>query len=292
MTGAEAMSIEQLSIVIPAKNEQAGLAGLLPELRRRYPAAEIIVIDDGSTDDTAAVARDHGAQVVSHPYSKGNGAAIKTGARTAGGEAILFMDADGQHRVEDIDGLLTKFVDGYDLVVGARQGLDSQASVVRWGANGLYNRLSSWMVGHPIGDLTSGMRVLKRHKFLEFLYLLPNGFSYPTTSTMAFYRAGYSVAFVPIVCAQREGKSHVNVWRDGLRFLLIIFKIGTLYSPLKLFFPIALSLFASGVAYYAYTYFTFSRFTNMSLLLFVSAVIVFLIGLISEQISNLMYKGD
>jgi glycosyltransferase involved in cell wall biosynthesis len=281
-----------LSIVIPARNESAGLLRFLPELCAQYPDAQIVVVDDGSEDDTAAIAASHGAQVVSHQYSKGNGAAIKSGARAAQGDILLFMDADGQHRVEDIQPLLAKLEAGYDLVVGARQGVDAQASLMRWGANAFYNRLSSWMVGHKIEDLTSGMRAARRSKFLEFLYLLPNGFSYPTTSTMAFYRAGYSVGFVAIECQQREGSSHLNIWRDGLRFLLIIFKIGTLYSPLKLFFPIAVSLFGSGLGYYAFTYINQGRFTNMSLLLFVSGVIVFLIGLISEQISNLMYKGD
>jgi len=268
------------------------LRSFLPALRSQYPEAEIIVVDDGSDDDTAEVITSLGARLVSHKYSKGNGAAIKSGARAATGEIIVFMDGDGQHRVEDVRPLLDKLMEGYDLVIGARQGLGAQASVMRWGANSFYNRLSSWMVGHRIDDLTSGMRAVRRDYFLEFLYLLPNGFSYPTTSTMAFYRAGYSVGFVPIECQQREGKSHINIWRDGVRFLLIIFKIGTLYSPLKLFFPIAMSLLGTGLGYYAYTYFSIGRFTNMSLLLFVSSVIVFLIGLISEQISNLMYKGD
>ena len=281
-----------LSIVIPAKNEATGLRQLLPELASSYPDAEIILVNDGSTDDTAEVAAAAGVTVVSHPYSKGNGAAIKSGARAARGEVILFMDGDGQHRVTDIADLLEKVDEGYDLVVGSRQGKKAQASVARWGANTLYNYFASWMVGRPIDDLTSGMRAVNREKFLSFLYLLPNGFSYPTTSTMAFYRAGYSVCFVPIDCQQREGSSHINVWRDGIRFLLIIFKIGTLYSPLKLFFPIASGCFLAGLAYYGFTYIDSGRFTNMSLLLFVSSVIIFLIGLISEQISNLMYKED
>ncbi len=279
-----------LSIVIPAKNEALGLAALLPELRSAYPQAEIIVVDDGSTDDTASISREAGVRVESHPYSKGNGAAIKSGARCATGDVLLFMDGDGQHQVKDVAGLLYKIDEGYDLVVGTRQGNEGQASIARWGANAIYNMFASWMVGHKIPDLTSGMRAVRRDKFLSFLYLLPNGFSYPTTSTMAFYRAGYSVAFVAIDCQQRVGKSHIKLWRDGTRFLLIIFKIGTLYSPLKLFFPIALGIFLSGVGYYGYTYITAGRFTNMSLLLFVSSVIVFLIGLVSEQISNLTYK--
>ncbi len=281
-----------LSIVIPAKNESKGLGKFLPELTAAYPSAEIVVVNDGSTDDTAAVAESHGAKVLSNPYSKGNGAAIKAGARAATGDVLLFMDGDGQHRAADIAGLLERLEEGYDLVVGARQGVGAQASMARWGANTFYNVFASWMVGHKIEDLTSGMRAVRRKKFLSFLYLLPNGFSYPTTSTMAFYRAGYSVSFVPIECLQREGKSHINIWRDGVRFLLIIFKIGTLYSPLKLFFPIALAIFGAGLGYYGYTYFSYGRFTNMSLLLFVSSALVFLMGLISEQIANLTFKGD
>ena len=282
--------MQNLSIVIPARNEELGLAHFLPRLVEACPGVEIIVVDDGSTDTTARVADAAGARVISHGYSMGNGAAIKSGTRAATGDILLFMDGDGQHRVEDVERLLLKMEEGYDLVVGARCGLDSQASLMRWGANKFYNLLASWVVGHSIADLTSGLRVVRREKFMEFLYLLPNGFSYPTTSTMVFYRAGYSVGFVPITCQQREGSSHINIWRDGVRFLLIIFKIGTLYSPLKLFLPIAASSFLLGAGYYAYTYFSFGRFTNMSLLLFMASVIIFLIGLISEQISNLMYK--
>ena len=284
--------MSSLSIVIPAKNEALGLYKLLPELVTAYPDAEVIVVNDGSSDDTAEVAAAAGATVVNHPYSKGNGAAIKSGARAASGDIILFMDGDGQHQVADVAGLLEKLDEGYDLVVGSRQGRGAQASVARWGANTFYNRFASWMVGHRIEDLTSGMRAVRRSMFVEFLHLLPNGFSYPTTSTMAFYRAGYTVAYVPIDCQQREGSSHINILRDGVRFLLIIFKIGTLYSPLKLFFPISASIFGAGLLYYFYTYASFGRFTNMSLLLFASSVFVFLMGLISEQITNLMYQHD
>lgn len=282
----------KLSIVIPAKNESEGLPLVLPELVAAYPDAEIIVVDDGSDDDTAEVAKAMGVRVVSHPYSKGNGAAIKTGARTASGQVILFMDGDGQHRVADIAGLLEKFDEGYDLVVGARGGMDSQASFMRWGANTFYNRFSSWMVGQKIEDLTSGMRVVRRSKFMQFLYLLPNGFSYPTTSTMAFFRAGYSVSFVPVTVASRVGTSHINPLRDGVRFFLIIFKIGTLYSPLKIYFPFAFILAVLGLGQYTYTYISFGRFTNMSAVLLLGSLIVFLLGLVAEQITSLTYQTD
>ena len=224
------------SVVIPAKNEASGLERLLPDLVARHPDAEVIVVDDGSTDATVAVCEQAGVQVISHPYSKGNGAAVKTGARAATGKYIVFMDGDGQHDPADIVRLIDKITEGYDMVVGARSGRDSQASMFRWGANGVYNWLASWMVNRRIDDLTSGFRIVQRIKFLSFLYLLPNGFSYPTTSTMAFFRAGYSVGFVPVKVSGRIGKSHISLVRDGVRFFLIIFKIGTLYSPLKVYF--------------------------------------------------------
>lgn len=279
-----------LSIVIPAKNEAEGLSRMLPRLRELYSDAEIILVDDGSDDNTAAVGEDNGVLVVSHPYSKGNGAAIKTGSRKASGELIAFIDGDGQHDPADIARLMAEIDKGYDLVVGARKGAESQAGIARWGANNFYNMLSSWMVGREIEDLTSGLRVARRDKFLEFLYLLPNGFSYPTTSTMAFFRAGYSVGFVPISVSRRVGSSHIRLVRDGVRFFLIIFKIGSLYSPLKIFFPASVVLFALGMLNYTLTYLSVGRFTNMSTLLALASVVVFLIGLVSEQITNLMYQ--
>jgi glycosyltransferase involved in cell wall biosynthesis len=285
--------VDCLSIIIPAKNESQGLSLILPEIKRLYPQAEIIVVDDASTDNTASVASSLGASVVTHPYSKGNGAAIKTGLRQASGDVIVCMDADGQHQPNEISILLAKLNDGYDMVVGARSRA-GQAGVHRSFANGFYNRFATWMVGQKVEDLTSGFRAVRRDKFVEFISLLPNKFSYPTTITMSFFRAGYSVAYVTIDVLKRlEGtQSHVRIWQDGVRFLLIIFKIGTLFSPLKLFFPISLGLFGSGITYYLYTYLTDGRFTNMGALLFTTAILVFLMGLISEQITTLLYKDD
>lgn len=277
-----------VTVVLPAKNEAEGLRRTLPALRERMPEAELIVVDDGSTDDTAAVAAAHGARVLSSPYSMGNGAAIKRGARAASGDTLVFMDADGQHDPASIDALLAKLDEGFDMVVGARDWA-GQAGVHRGAANAFYNWLASRMTGFAVKDLTSGFRAVRADKFREFLHLLPNGFSYPTTSTMAFFRSAYPVAYVPIPVARRIGRSHIRPLRDGVRFLLIIFKIATLYSPLKLFAPTAMMFFLIGLAYYGYTFVTYSRFTNMSALLLSAAVIVFLIGLISEQITGLTY---
>jgi glycosyltransferase involved in cell wall biosynthesis len=282
----------KISVILPAKNEAEGLARTLPKLRAFMPDAEIIVVDDGSTDETAAIARKHGAQVLLTPYSMGNGAAIKRGAREAAGDVLVFMDADGQHDPAFISELLKRLEQGYDMVVGARDAA-GQANVGRGLANSLYNRLASWMTGHEVADLTSGFRTVRADRFREFLHLLPNGFSYPTTSTMAFFRSAYPVAYVPIPVTKRIGtNSHIRPLRDGVRFLLIIFKIATLYSPLKLFAPAAISFGLLGIGYYGWTFAHYGRFTNMSALLLSAAVIVFLIGLVSEQITALTYRRD
>lgn len=279
----------KLSIIIPAKNEAASIGDVVGKIRSEFPRAEVIVVDDGSNDRTARLAEEKGARVVSHPQSLGNGAAVKAGARAAQGEILVFLDADGQHDPADIPRLLEKLDEGYEMVVGARSA-SSHANVGRLAANGVYNVIASMITDKRIPDLTSGFRAVKADLFRKFLYLLPNGFSYPTTITMAFIRAGYPVEFLPIVAKKREGTSHIRPLKDGVRFLVIIFKIATLYSPLKLFLPTSLVFFVVGLAYYLYTFITEGRFTNMSLLLFSAAVIVFLIGLISEQITALIYQ--
>lgn len=278
-----------LSVILPCKNEGHALRKILPELRQILPDAEILVVNDGSSDDTLSVCAEVGVKVLTHQHSLGNGAAIKSGARAASGSILVFMDADGQHKPEDIPRLLDEYAKGYDMVVGARS-YSSQAGVHRALANTLYNWFASWMVGRKVEDLTSGFRIVDRSKFRQFLYLLPNGFSYPTTITMSFFRAGYSVSYLPIIAPKRIGKSHVQLLRDGARFFLIIFKIGTLYSPLKLFLPFSAAFFLTGLCNYLYTFLADHRFTNMSALLLITSVVVFLMGLISEQISALNYK--
>jgi glycosyltransferase involved in cell wall biosynthesis len=279
----------KLSIVIPAKNEAGAIGDVVKTALEQFPDAEVIVVDDGSTDSTAETAERAGAKVIQHPESLGNGAAVKAGARAATGDVLAMMDGDGQHDPRDLPRLIAKLDDGYQMVVGARDS-GSHASVGRLFANGLYNKLASMLSGREILDLTSGFRVARADLFKRFLYLLPNGFSYPTTITMAFLRSGYPVLFEPIKAAEREGKSHIRPIRDGVRFLIIIFKIATLYSPLKIYVPISGLFFATGLSYYLYTYMTSGRFTNMSMLIISAAVIIFLIGLISEQITALTYS--
>jgi glycosyltransferase involved in cell wall biosynthesis len=281
--------LSRISIILPAKNEAAALQSLLPRLKLAHPEAEIIVVDDGSTDGTAALCAGLGVACLSSPYSMGNGAAIKRGARAATGDILVFMDGDGQHDPRDIDRLLIRLDQGFDMIVGARDW-ESQAGVGRGVANTVYNWLATKMTGHVVADLTSGFRVVRAARFREFIHLLPNGFSYPTTSTMAFFRSAYGVAYEPIKAGQRVGKSHIKPLKDGVRFLLIIFKIATLYSPLKLFAPVSATFFILGCVNYAWTFFLEGRLTNGSALMWSAAVIVFLIGLISEQITSLTYR--
>ena len=283
--------MKNISIIIPAKNEAASIGDVLVKLNKLYPNSEIIVVDDGSTDNTAKIIKKYDAKLITHPYSMGNGAAIKSGARSASGDILITMDADGQHDPEDIQNLIKKLEQGYKMVVGARS-YESQAGKRRWLGNQLYNYIASIVVGKKVKDLTSGFRAVSTNHFKKFLYILPNGFSYPTTITMAFFRNGYPVEYVPIKTKRRTGKSHLKMTRDGLKFFLIIFKITTLYAPLKIFFPTSAIFFIAGLCNYAYTYITSDQFTNMSALLFIISIIVFIMGLLSEQITVLIYKDS
>lgn len=280
-----------ISVIIPAKNEATGLNQILPHIRSLYKNAEVIVVDDGSDDDTADICARYDAVHLKHPYGMGNGAAIKSGARAANGEILVLMDGDGQHNPDDIPRLLAKLDEGYDMVVGARS-FRSQAGLHRAFGNISYNRLASWMTGHRIEDLTSGFRAVRAAKFKRFLYLLPNGFSYPTTITMAFFRSAYPVAYVPIEAARRKGRSNIRLLKDGVRFLVIIMRIGTLFSPMRLFLPVSAVFFLFGLGYYTYTYLSWGRLTIMSALLFIASMLTFLIGIVSEQVSSLHYKSN
>jgi glycosyltransferase involved in cell wall biosynthesis len=277
----------KVSVVIPAYNEAWAIGKTIKEIQEQLPDAEILVVDDGSTDETAKVAREAGAYIWSHPYNIGNGAAVKTGIRVASGEKIVLMDGDGQHDPADIPRLL-EAAQTYDLVVGARNN-GSQAGWHRSLANRIYNKLARYATKFPIEDLTSGFRIMDRETVINYLYLLPNTFSYPTTLTLSYLRSGRTLCYVPVHARKREGKSKIRLLRDGTRFLLIIIKITTLFSPLRIFLPVSFFFFLMGLINYSITYFTAGRFTNMSALLFITSVIVFMIGLVSEQITQLRF---
>jgi len=282
-------SPDSVSIVIPAFNEGAVIATVITALKDAGAWHEIIVVDDGSADDTGASARGAGASVIRHPYNKGNGAAVKTGVRAATGEFVMIIDGDGQHRPADAVRLAGRLGE-YDLVVGAR-ARSTQATQTRRFGNGLLNWLAGYLTGRQIPDLTSGFRAARRDHLKEFLHLLPNGFSTPTTTTLAFIKAGYNVVFEPIEADARVGHSKIRLARDGATFFLIILKIITIFSPLRVFLPMSLATFAVGTAYALWTIATQSHITNSSVLLIVLAVVVFLVGLISEQIAALRFEG-
>ncbi len=278
-----------VSIVIPAFNEADAVAAVVEVLRGAASWREIIVVDDGSNDGTGGKAAAAGATVVRHPYNMGNGAAVKNGIRRATGEYVLIVDADGQHPPEDALRLASRLGE-YDMVIGARSR-ETQATQTRSAGNGALNRLASYLTGRDIPDLTSGFRGARTSGLREYLHLLPNGFSTPTTTTLAFIKGGYSVTFEPIHARQRSGQSKIRLARDGAKFLMIIFKIVTIFSPFRIFLPIAASAFALGAAYAGWTIATQRHVTNSSVLLILFAVVVFLVGLVSEQISALRFEG-
>jgi glycosyltransferase involved in cell wall biosynthesis len=274
---------EDVSVVIPAFDEEGGIAEVVRGMLSSAPWREVLVVDDGSTDETAARAAAAGARVVRHPYNKGNGAAVKTGVREAQGSVVLLMDADGQHSPGDAAALIAP-IGIHDMVIGARSSHDQ--AWTRALGNSVFKAVASWLTSRPIPDLTSGFRAARRERLMEILHLLPNGFSYPTTSCLAFLKAGHNVAFVPIKAGKRVGRSKIRAFRDGTRFLLIIFKIVTLYSPLRIFFPIAAASLTVGCAYGAWNVIVHGKIPMGAALLIQLAVVVFLFGLISEQIAS------
>ena len=283
------MNTEKVSVIIPVYNEDQTIGNLVSKIKSCYPDFDVIVIDDGSSDNTAEAARKAGASVYSHPYNIGNGAAVKSGIRVADGDILVFLDGDGQHNPEDIAELLRHFPQ-FDMVVGARS-LGDQASLGRGLANKAYNWFASYVAKFPIKDLTSGFRAVKSNIAKSFVYLLPNTYSYPATITLGVLRGGMSVKYVPFKMQKRKtGKSNIKMFQDGVRFFMIITRICTLYSPMRVFLPVSFTMFILGVANYLYTYIAHNRFTNMSVFMFVSAIIVFMMSLISEQICQMRFE--
>ena len=280
------MNKPEISIVIPAMNEERVIGIVIKGVKSLLgDKCEIIVVDDGSKDSTGKVAKEAGAIVVTHPYNIGNGAAIKSGIRSARGDVIVMMDSDGQHKPKDIPRLIEK-IGAYDMVIGARTG-ESETSLHRDVANTIYNKFATYLTKKDILDLTSGFRAIRADIAKRFVYLLPNTFSYPTTLTLSLIRSGHSVEFIPIVARKREGKSKIKLLKDGMRFFLIMLKIATLFSPFRVFLPVSAGFITSGIGYYVYTFITTHRFTNMSALLISNGIIIFMMALIAEQIAQL-----
>jgi glycosyltransferase involved in cell wall biosynthesis len=282
-------SADSVTIVVPAFNEGASIGAVVAELKAAANWHEVLVIDDGSTDATGEAAQVAGARVIRHPYNKGNGASVKTAIRAAGSEWIAIVDADGQHPPEDASRLVARLGE-YDLVVGARHHT-TQASTGRWLGNAVLNWLASYLTERPIPDLTSGFRAARREHLLEFIHLLPNGFSTPTTTTLAFIKAGYNVAFEPIDARVRVGTSKIRLASDGAKFLLILLKVITIFSPLRIFAPVSALSFALGAAYGAWNFVYHARIPNGAVLLLMFSIVILLVGLVSEQISTLRFEG-
>ncbi len=282
------MKENKVSVIIPAFNEAPSIGDVVLTIKRLYPDFEIIVINDGSNDNTADIAKHAGANVYSHPYNIGNGAAVKSGIRVASGDILVFMDGDGQHKPEDIAKLL-QYISDFDMVVGERS-IRGQASLDRAMGNKIYNRFASYVAKFPVKDLTSGFRAVKAKVANDFVHMLPNTYSYPSTLTLGVLRSGWSIKYLPIkVDKRKEGNSNVNMFRDGVRFFMIITKICTLYSPMRVFLPVSFSMFMIGFVYYIFTLIAQNRFTNMSALLFTTSVIVFMMGLVSEQVCQMRF---
>ena len=283
------MEKESVSVIIPARNEGETIGDIVSRIRSLHPDFEILVINDGSTDDTAEKAHAAGAQVYTHPYNMGNGAAVKSGIRLGTGEIFVFMDGDGQHQPEDIARMLELFPD-YDMVVGER-GMGGQASFERAVGNKVYNWLASYVTHFHVKDLTSGFRAVKSDIAKSYIYLLPNTYSYPTTMTLGVLRDGKSVRYLPIETNRRtSGKSRIHIVHDGVRFFMIITKICTLYSPMRVFLPVSFGLFVLGLIHYLHSFITSGRFTNMSALLFTNSIVIFMMGLVSEQICQMRFE--
>jgi glycosyltransferase involved in cell wall biosynthesis len=278
-----------VSVIIPALNEADAIGDVVSRLRASAGWREVLVVDDGSSDETTARAEAAGARVIRHPYNKGNGAAVKTGIRHARGEYVLIVDADGQHQPEDACRIVSKLGE-FDLVVGARSS-NTQATSARRGGNALLNWLAGYLTGRPIPDLTSGFRGARRECLREFIHMLPNGFSTPTTTTLAFIKAGYNVTFEPVHARTRLGRSKIRLARDGAKFFLILLKIVTIFSPLRIFVPISLVSFMLGALYGVWTVGWYGRIPNGAVILILFAVVVFLVGLVSEQISSLRFDA-
>jgi len=279
------------TVIIPAYNEGQSIGNIVDKLIEMYPGFEVLVIDDGSTDDTALHAKNAGARVYRHPYNIGNGAAVKSGIRVAHGDILVFMDADGQHRPEDVATMLAHFPD-YDMVIGARSG-SKRGLRIRSIGNTLLNRLASYVAKQPVRDLTSGFRAVKSTLARQFLYLLPNTYSYPTTLTLSVMRSGRTVKYIPITTTQRvTGKSNIRVMKDGIRFFMIVVKVCTMFSSFRVFLPVSFATFMVGLIYYLYTYFRWGRFTNMSALLFTTSVIIFMMGLVSDQVCQMRFENS
>ncbi len=274
-----------VAIIIPAYNEEEGIADVIAQLKELSGNYEIIVVDDGSTDNTHKLATDTGVKVIRHPYNKGYGAALKTGIRNAEADIVLFIDADGQHQPSDIKKLI-QYIGEYDMIVGARTK-KSKISLLRRPGKKILSITANYLAGMKIPDLNSGFRALKKDVALEFMHILPNSFSFSTTITLALINSGYSVKYVPIEAPERVGTSKIKPFRDGFRFIMLIIRTVVLFNPLKVFLPVSAILFIVGFFELIREIIVYFDIWTAPVLLILSAILIFFFGLIADQISSL-----
>jgi glycosyltransferase involved in cell wall biosynthesis len=278
-----------VSIVIPAYNEGEAIGETLTDLfsvigesTRRY---EVIVIDDGSADDTGAMAESNGARVVRHRKNKGYGAALKTGVLASQAEIVVFYDADNQFDPKDIERIVEEAKDA-DAVLGARTS-KSYAPFSRKGGKKLLSWLANYLSRQKIPDLNCGLRAIHRDVLLGYLHLLPNGFSASTTTTLVLLREGYDVKFVPITVKKRIGKSTVRPLQDGMDTALLVVRLTTLLDPFRVFGPMSFFFFVFGCVWGLRYLIHGKGLSIASLFLLVSSVIIFFFGLVADQVASL-----
>ena len=277
---------ESVSIIIPAYQEEEAIgqvvANVLRVARELGCPYEVLVVDDGSTDNTGGAARYAGAQVLVHPYNRGYGAALKTGIRAATSRTVLFLDADGQHDPEDIRCLLAERK-VYDMVVGARRR--SQGAPL-WRKPGklFLGWLANNLTGRNIPDLKSGFRAIAREMALRFLPIMPDGFSFSTTSTIAAFRGGYKVQYIPIQVAHRVGKSTVTMI-DGFKTIMLIIRIVTLFAPLRVFLPVSAATFVLGVGFVIQGYLSAGAASIKGIMVILASILFFLFGILVDQVT-------
>lgn len=278
-----------VTVILPAFNEQTCIAQTVSKLKETYPEYEILVIDDGSDDDTAKIAETEGARVIRHHVNKGYGASLKQGMRKARGDIVVFMDADGQHDCKDIARLVEGLEDS-DMVVGERSKEDMVT--VRKPGKWVLSFVANYLVGRHIPDINSGFRALYREDGLRYLPILPNGFSLTTTITLAMIKEGRDVTYIPIRISPRAGgKSSVRYFRDGAKTLLLISRVIMLFNPLKIFAPLSLMFFLVGGLYTLWTLISMTNITDTSILLLLSGFGFLFFGLLADQISNIRRGG-
>jgi len=279
---------EAITVVIPAYNEDKTVAEVVRGSQQALPQARILVIDDGSTDATALEAKSAGADVISHPLNKGNGAAIKTALRNITGGRVAVLDADGQHDPRDLARLI-KGLEQYDLVVGSRSFTNGDGSILRNFGNLALRRLASFLAEQDIPDLTSGLRAFRHSVAVRFLHIYPNGYSFPSTSTLSFITAGYNVGVVPVRARSRpaETESKLRPFRDGFRFLMFMLRIITLANPNKIFFPTGLIMVLAGMALTIRNLVLFAQFSGGTILFLAGGLNVIFFGLVLDQFASL-----